>query len=149
MRTERVPKDVDAGLHVRAPCGAPQHHLNDFLLERFSFRIAQHSRTAEVSRVTQCVSQTLREWNIPQPIALRHGHVTFPLGASHAQLSLVEIDIRPLGYRRICASFDDLPGESRGVGVRDCSRLAVRADSHDESVRDANQHDSSHPEFAS
>jgi hypothetical protein len=82
MRTERVPKNVDARLYVRAPCGSSQHHLDDLLRQRLPFSVAQHSCAAKVTRLSQRISQPSGRRNVPQPAALRHRHVTLPLGSS-------------------------------------------------------------------
>lgn len=103
-----------ARLHVRAPRGPPQHHLNDLLRARLPFRVAQHARTAEVTPVAKRVRQPLRQRHVPQPTALRHRHVTLPLGTSHAQLPLVEIDVRPLQRHDLAASQPSLPAKEHG-----------------------------------
>jgi hypothetical protein len=48
MRTERVPKDVDTWLHVRAPGASPQHPLDHLLRERSSLSVTQHSRSSQM-----------------------------------------------------------------------------------------------------
>src|SRR4029453_18744332 len=48
MRTERVPKNVNAGLDV-CPIGAPPHHdLNHFLCQRLALTPAQYSWTPQM-----------------------------------------------------------------------------------------------------
>jgi hypothetical protein len=52
VRTERVPKDMDARPNVRPPRGAAHHHLDDLLRERRAFVVAQDPRATQMPFLT-------------------------------------------------------------------------------------------------
>jgi hypothetical protein len=96
MRAERVPQDMRA---VVAKIRATRHSLQDVrhrvLRQRLSVLVTEHPRALQMSMGTQRVGEPLCQRHVPQPPALRCRHLTTPVIALDAHLSLVEVHVRP------------------------------------------------------
>ena len=111
MRTERVPQNVDPRFHVCASRRSPHRDLNHFLRERLSATVAEHARSAQMSRVSQCSLQPFRQGHMSQPPAFRHRYMSLLLRTCHTEVPFIQVEVGPLERHDFAASQARLAAE--------------------------------------